>query len=82
MNIENIALQIKDIVVKVLDSSEFSITVDSEIKDITEWDSMRHVEIISAVEKHFNIEFDLLEIVDFESIKDIAEAVKKIINEA
>lgn len=82
MNIENIALQIKDIVVKVLESSEFSITVDSEMKDITEWDSMRHVEIISSVEKHFNIEFDLLEIVDFESIKDIAEAVKKIINEA
>jgi len=42
--------------------------------DVAGWNSLNHVMLISAIEKEFGIRFDLLQMVDMQSIGDIARA--------
>lgn len=47
---------------------------DTTASDVAAWNSLNHVLLITAIEKEFNIRFDLLQMVDMQSIGDIAQA--------
>ena len=81
MTKHEISTQIETIIAQILNVSENDINANSNNIDMAEWDSMRHVQIIDAVEKAFEIQFDLLEVIEFESAADIAAAVTRTSNE-
>ena len=37
-------------------------------KDVPEWDSLTHVELVVAVEKHFGIRFNFVELQKFKNV--------------
>ncbi len=45
--------------------------------DITEWDSIGHMTLMSSLEETFNISFETDDIVDFSSYKKGIELLKK-----
>lgn len=47
------------------------------IRDIKDWDSLKHINIILDVEKNFNIKFSLNEITNFKSVNEIIKSAKK-----
>ena len=56
----------------------FGKTVSEDIKkDGDDWDSLKHIEILSAVGEEFNIKFTPDDINKLTSFKDILEAVEK-----
>jgi acyl carrier protein len=51
------------------------ISSDVHISEISEWDSLKHIQIITEIEKIFSISFELDEMLSFETISDICNSV-------
>lgn len=68
---------IKDIMSDVFEIERSSI--DNEIRkfEFDKWDSLGHINLIAALEEHFDMIFDPEEIVKIESITDIEKAIKR-----
>ncbi len=54
-------------------SLEFSTTMD----DIEEWDSLNHAILIDAIEKHYQIKFELMDMLGIHSVDDICDFILK-----
>ena len=65
------------LIARVLEVSPEKIDEDTAIGDIPTWDSLRHVLIISELEKHFNISFEPEIIMDMEDVSDIVAFVEE-----
>ena len=48
---------------------------DVSVNDIDEWDSLGHINIVSAVEREFEIKFTLEEIYEIKGVKQIVDLV-------
>jgi acyl carrier protein len=46
-------------------------------KDIREWDSLKHIMLITAVEKEFGIKFGLDDMLNMKTFGDICSSVEK-----
>ena len=60
----------------------FSIPVETvndalNLRDISSWDSMSHMMLITKLEEAFAVEFTGDEIADFRSVRDIREALNR-----
>ena len=53
------------------------LNLDSNIKNITDWDSMNHIILIMEINKKYKISISLEESVKINSIKNIVKVVKK-----
>ena len=47
--------------------------------DISSWNSLSHVMLVASIESVFEIRFDLLQMIDMESIGDIARATHQML---
>ena len=45
--------------------------------DVEQWDSLTHIEMIVAVEKHFNIRFKSLDLKKLHNVGDLADMIKE-----
>ncbi|MEM9227301.1 MAG: acyl carrier protein [Verrucomicrobiota bacterium] len=69
--------EIKTLVLEQLKISEEPYSEELMAGDIPEWDSLAHVNLLMAVEKHFSIVFDVGDAIDIESVGDLIDAVKR-----
>ena len=51
------------------------ISADTSAKDVEGWDSVAHMKLILAIEKHFGIKLKLREIVRFKKVGDMCRAI-------
>ena len=72
--------KIGSIFVKILASENIALFMDTTANDIEGWDSLTHIQLIVAVEKHFNIRFTSLEIMNFKNVGDMCRLVQFRIN--
>jgi acyl carrier protein len=68
---------VSGIILNVTDNTGLKIEPAYAAKDIKNWDSLHHVMIINEVENYFDIQFDLVEMLDMSSVDDICHAVLK-----
>lgn len=71
----SIRMEVKEMIAEILEVSVTEINDDTAIGDIVQWDSLRHIQIISAIEKKFNIRFTPDIMMDIEDVSDIVHAV-------
>lgn len=67
--------EINEIFKDVLDNDEILINEATKASDIDEWDSLSHIQLVVAIEKHFKIKFSSSEIREW---KDVGEMIKSI----
>jgi len=72
-----IAHEIFTLIKDTFPNSDITITENTTANDVDEWDSLGHIMLIQAIEEKFKIEFDLDELLEFNQVGDIIEAVKK-----
>ncbi len=72
-----IAHEIFTLIKDTFPNSDITITQNTTANDVDEWDSLGHIMLIQAIEEKFKIEFDLDELLEFNQVGDIIEAVKK-----
>jgi len=71
--IETVTLIFRDI----LDQPNLVLNSNSNASNVANWDSLSHVELISAVEKHYKIRFPLGELQSLKNVGDMADLILK-----
>ena len=68
---------IQELVVKTLKIRPEDYSEDLAAGDIPQWDSLGHVNLLQATEKHFGIAFDVVDSIEIETVGDLIDMVKK-----
>ena len=76
MDRSEILVQLNKIFIDAIDNEEIQLTNNSTAKDVDGWDSLTHIQLVVAIEKHFKIRFTSKEI---QSWKNVGELVDNII---
>jgi acyl carrier protein len=48
--------------------------------DVPQWDSLNHMAVVLAVEREFNLVFDLDDVVDLDGVADLIDLVDRLRN--
>lgn len=59
----------------VFDDDEIVLTETTSAKDIEDWDSLEHINLIAAVEKEFKMRFTMKEVSGMKNVGELAELV-------
>ncbi len=78
MNLERSELfkQIHTIFVKVLDDEAIDINENTQASDVEGWDSLTHIQLVVAIEKHFNIRFTSREIQTWQNVGQMVDCIQ------
>lgn len=69
--------RIKELMAVVFDIEINEITDNSSPLTISNWDSLRHMNLIVALEEEYNIEFDDTEAMDLKNYRKMIEMIEK-----
>ncbi|MBF0420467.1 MAG: acyl carrier protein [Magnetococcales bacterium] len=65
------------IIAKVLNMPVEVVDLEWMFGDVAQWDSLKHVAIITQVEEFFGLVFDVDQITELESVEDIIDLVEE-----
>ena len=72
---EEIFNQVQEIFRDVLDNDEIVLTPETMADDIEEWDSLSHIQLIVAIEKHFKLKFTSKEILSWKNVGEMVDCI-------
>lgn len=72
---EAVLLELQPIFEEILDEPGLVVTRDSSASNTSGWDSLAHIDVIEAVERHFKVRFTLVELQDLKSVGDLVDLV-------
>ena len=75
MNSEDVLSQVQEIFADVLDEEDIEISRESTAADVEEWDSLNHILLVIAIEKHFSIKFAAEEIYEYADVGAMCDAI-------
>jgi acyl carrier protein len=59
----------------VFDDESLTITNATTADEIEDWDSLSHIDLIAAIEKHFDVKFTTREITGLKNVGDFTTAL-------
>lgn len=68
--------RIIELIARVLNVPVGDVTLETEIGELDEWDSLRNVQIIAQLEKEFEVKITSDMIMDLEDVSDIISLIK------
>jgi acyl carrier protein len=77
MSMEEILNQVQEIFIDVLDEEDIEIFPETTANDVEEWDSLNHIQLVVAIEKHFNIKFSASEIQSYSNVGEMCDGIKE-----
>ncbi len=72
---EEILPEFSKVVGKVLEQDALQLKYETTAREVKDWDSLRHIEIVLAVEKHFKIKFNFAELQKFKNIGQMCDNI-------
>lgn len=67
--------KLQEIFREVFDDDTIVLSDSTNSSDIPDWDSLAHIQLISAIEDSFGIRFDLKEAVSAENVGEFIEVI-------
>lgn len=67
--------KLEDIFQDIFDDEELKIRNETTAKDIEDWDSLAHINLVVAIEKEFEIKFGLGELPGLENVGDMIDLI-------
>ena len=59
----------------VLNKEDIQLKYETTAKDVEGWDSLSHIELVVAVEKHFKIKFNFTELQKFKNVGEMCDNI-------
>jgi acyl carrier protein len=59
----------------VLDQPNLLLTAESNASNVDDWDSLAHINIVMAIERHYKVKFALGELQGLKDVGDMAELI-------
>lgn len=70
--------KIIELIARVLNVPKDDVTLETEIGELDEWDSLRNVQIIAQLEKEFEVKITSDMIMDLEDVSDIVGLIREL----
>ncbi len=77
MTHEEILEKLQPVFRDIFDDDELTVNDSTTANDIEDWDSLAHMQLISAVEDAFDIEFNIGEINSFANVGEMIDSIAK-----
>lgn len=68
--------RLNEVFCDVFDNPNIKLSEDSTNKDIEDWDSVAHIQLIFAIETEFDVQFEAEDIAKMTDVATILEALK------
>ena len=72
MSKDEILVRLQDIFRDVFDDEDLEVDTGTNSETVEEWDSLNHINLVSSIEKEFDIKFTLNELI---GLKDVGEMI-------
>ena len=79
MNRTEIMAKLNEIFCDVFDDEDIVLTSETTSDDIEDWDSLEQINLLVAIEKQFNIKFQLADVADLENVGAMIDLVEKML---
>ncbi|MEJ7586597.1 MAG: acyl carrier protein [Ferruginibacter sp.] len=76
MERDEILKQVNDIFTDTLDNEDIIVTETTTANEVEEWDSLTHILLVVAVEKHFKIRFTSKEIQSWNNVGEMITSIQ------
>lgn len=77
MTQDEIMVALGGIFIEVFDDTSIRVVRNMTAADVAGWDSLTHIQLITAVEQHFGVKFKLGEIMKFKNVGDLCDCIEK-----
>ncbi len=74
---DNILEDLQPIFRDILDQPDLVVTRQSNAHNVDDWDSLAHINLVTAIEKHYKIKFALGELRELENVGDMIDLIQK-----
>lgn len=72
----NILNDINEIFHDVLEDDDLIILRETTSADVEDWDSLNHIQLVVAIEKHFKLKFTSNEIHNWKNVGEMCDAIE------
>lgn len=67
--------EVQEIFRDILDEESLQLTDSTTADDVDGWDSLTHIQLIVAIEKHFKIKFTAKEILSWKNVGEMLDSI-------
>ena len=75
MDKKQILSEVEEIFRDVLDNEDIELQESTTADDVEEWDSLTHIQLIVAIEKHFKVKFTAQEIMEWRNVGEMIDCI-------
>lgn len=61
----------------VFDDENLALTRETNAEDIEDWDSLMQIRLVVAMEKEFQIKFDIMEVQSLQNVGEMMDLIEK-----
>jgi acyl carrier protein len=72
---DQILTEVNTIMRDLFKNNSIHLKYETTAKDVKEWDSLNHIELILAVEKRFKIKFNFMELQKFKNVGEMCDNI-------
>jgi acyl carrier protein len=72
---EEVMAEVNRIFREVLNNDSIQLKYQTTANDVAEWDSLNHIELVVAIEKHFRIRFNFAELQKFKNVGEMCDNI-------
>jgi acyl carrier protein len=72
---EEVLAEVNRIMCDTFNNQSIKLKYETSASDVAEWDSLNHIELVVAVEKHFKIRFNFTELQKFKNVGEMCDNI-------
>ena len=75
MTREAIYGKLNEVFQDVFDDDSITVNAETTADDIEDWDSLEHINLVSAVEKEFGVKFTMAQVVGMKNVGEMVDVI-------
>ena len=75
MTRETIYEKLNEVFQDVFDDDSITVNAETTADDIEDWDSLEHINLVSAVEKDFGVKFTMAQVVGMKNVGEMVDVI-------